>query len=584
VLWQLCYLWASMGTKVGFKRALQMTPSLFDGSMTGAGEAASPRLDFVEWPVANASEAQLVRLALELGAGAVGGNLSEAERKLAERAGMVEAPSDRAVDETRAAILAGRDPLGEALCRLRPGPTRRALGAFYTPPALIDPMVDWVFSKGPSRLVDPGCGSGRFVAVAVRRSPNLPVIAVDVDPVASLITRAALVVLGATRARVLQADYLQTDLEAGPGPTAFIGNPPYVRHHDLSPALKRWASKSAKRFGRTASGLAGLHTYFFLATALRARPGDIGCFLTSAEWLDVNYGSLIRELLLHDLGVESLDIIDPRAVPFDDAMATAVVTCFRVGTAVPTVRVRHISPPAELVRLEGGNDVPRGRLEGQARWTPIARDGHINGELQEGITLRAIARVHRGVVTGANDFFVLPREQAQALGVERWCRPAITSAKEILESGGVIRDSPDRRLLLCIPKDVDRRAHPDLDRYLRTGETAWAGQMPVSERYISRHRRPWWHLGPCGAPPIVVTYMARQAPVFALNPDGLALINIAHGIYPKAQLATPQFIALVNALNETRQSYRGAGRTYQGGLEKFEPGEMESLIVPKMLG
>ena len=52
----------------------------------------------------------------------------------------------------------------------------------------------------------------------------------------------------------------------------------------------------------SASQLAGLHVYFFLATALRARAGDFGVLITAAEWLDVNYGSLVRELFLGKLG------------------------------------------------------------------------------------------------------------------------------------------------------------------------------------------------------------------------------------------------------------------------------------------
>jgi hypothetical protein len=74
--------------------------------------------------------------------------------------------------------------------------------------------------------------------------------------------------------------------------------------------------------------------------------------------------------------------------------------------------------------------------------------------------------------------------------------------------------------------------------------------------------------------------MARQPPVFALNPDGLAFINIAHGIFPRSELTRDQLEALVAALNRRRGSFRGNGRTYHGGLEKFEPREMESLVIP----
>jgi hypothetical protein len=136
-------------------------------------------------------------------------------------------------------------------------------------------------------------------------------------------------------------------------------------------------------------------------------------------------------------------------------------------------------------------------------------------------------------------------------------------------------------LLLDVPADVDRAAFPELDAYLTRGETAVDGAPALATRYITSRRRPWWRLGVTAPPPIVASYMARQAPAFALNPDGLALVNIAHGIYPIRELADEQIARLVDWLNGARASFRGSGRTYHGGLEKFEPREMEQLLVPR---
>ena len=101
----------------------------------------------------------------------------------------------------------------------------------------------------------------------------------------------------------------------------------------------------------------------------------------------------------------------------------------------------------------------------------------------------------------------------------------------------------------------------------------------MAKTYLASHRKPWWYLGPVKTPTMVANYMARQAPMFAYNPDGLVLLNIAHGIYPHAPLGEARARALIRQLNEMRGSFRGQGRTYHGGLEKFEPREMESLLV-----
>jgi hypothetical protein len=73
--------------------------------------------------------------------------------------------------------------------------------------------------------------------------------------------------------------------------------------------------------------------------------------------------------------------------------------------------------------------------------------------------------------------------------------------------------------------------------------------------------------------------MARRPPAFALNPNGLHILNIAHGIYPHRRLSQRELTRLVASLNERAESFVGNGRRYQGGLEKFEPREMEDLLI-----
>ncbi len=526
-------------------------------------------------------ELELARLAIELGASEIGGLLSAGEQSLVQQTQVAAPPSLLAPDDLLQAIRAGRDPLGDIFCRIRPVVQRRQDGAFYTPSELVSTMVDWALSRGPDRVVDAGCGSGRFVAAAVRRDRARHVVAVDADPLATLMTRAALAALDARSAQVCQADYTRLELPRIAGRTAFVGNPPYVRHHDLSPSTKAWATGTAERLGLRISGLAGLHALFYLATAAHAAPGDIGCFVTSAEWLDVGYGSVLRQLLLDGLGAHSLQLIDPTAMPFESTQTTALVSCFIVGSRPSQISARKVHTLADLARLEDGLSVPREAWLANERWSALFEEQGRSPHPDDAAPTRlsVFARVHRGLVTGANDFFVLTRAHAQALGVAPWCVPAITDAREILDAGGVVRDLPERKLLLRIPRDVDRRNHPDLDRYLRVGEMPRGDKPAVADTYICSHRRPWWYVGAQQAAPIVASYMARRGPAFALNPDGLALINISHGLYPVAAMDAGQLQRLCQALNAGSTSFRGSGRTYQGGLEKFEPREMEALPV-----
>ncbi|MDQ3691513.1 MAG: methyltransferase [Chloroflexota bacterium] len=527
-------------------------------------------------PPSGVQQSRLIALAVALGAADIGGPLSSAEAAVIDAVAEIGPVATDTIRRTTAELFAGGDPLGEQLSGLRSPIERRAVGAFYTPPSIVEPMIRWTLERDPDRIVDAGCGSGRFALAAARLKPSLPLIAIDTDPVATLLTRAALAVVGAQAASVVQADYTTFEADVIAGRTAYVGNPPYVRHHELSRDAKVWAAAAGERLGHRVSGLAGLHALFFLATALQAKPGDVGCFVTSAEWLDVGYGSIVRKVLLNGLGAVGLDLIEPTAVAFDDAMTTAVITCFEAGVEPQEVPLRVAGDPFELGRLGQGQLVSRQALQDANRWSPLV---HGRNHIQTAglVPLGQVARVHRGVVTGANDFFVLTRARAAELGLEPWCRPAITRGAEVRSAGSVLRETSERRVVLDVPHGVDRAAHPALDRYLRSGER---GPSAISARYITSRRRPWWRMGLGASPPIVASYMTRGTPAFAINPDGLVVINIAHGIYPSRPMSPDRLAALVDYLNGAAASYRGGGRTYQGGLEKFEPGEMEALLIP----
>lgn len=520
------------------------------------------------------SEGALIRLALALGAADFGGPLSQGELKIVRDAASFPQPSSAQVIAARSAILSGSDPLGDTFCALRQPSIRRADGAVYTPKAIVEPMIDWVLDQRPSRVIDAGAGSGRFVAEVLRRSPNLDAIAVDSDPVATLMTRAMTAVLKAATARVVHGDYTRLKLPGISARTAFIGNPPYVRHHQLSTEAKAWAQKAAASVDHRISGLAGLHAYFFLATAILGRPDDVGCFVTSAEWLDVNYGEIMRSLVLGRLGGRSLHVIEPKALPFEGTQTTAVITAFEIGSRDEVIRLQDVETTDDLKDLaKAGRPVARARLQESSRWTGLLRS---SAKAPAGyVQLGELCRVHRGTVTGANGVWVL-RYQADLPASVLY--PSVTRARELFAAGSVLDDDRHLRLVVDIPSELDELDRSDrakINRFIRAAKMAGA-----DKGYIAAHRRAWWSVGLAAPAPILATYMARRPPAFVMNAAEARHINIAHGLYPRQDLDARTLTRLAEALRLGAAS--AEGRVYAGGLIKFEPKEMERLMVPDL--
>jgi len=515
----------------------------------------------------------LVTLAAALGAEETG-DLSAAERRLLDEQDQDAAPAAELVLRASSLIRRGEDPLGDAYCAIRSPGERRPLGQTYTPHPIIEAMLRWASDHGtPTRVVDPGAGSGRYLLAAGRRFPEAELHGSDVDPLATLMLRANLAAAGlAGRARIHLGDYRALALPEAEGPTLFIGNPPYVRHHQIAPEWKAWLLQTARRHGLHASALAGLHVHFFLATAEYGRRGDFGAFITSSEWLDVNYGALVRRLLLDELGGQSLHVLAPEAQPFSDATTTGAITCFRIGDTVPAMKVRRVESVADLGRLAKGRSISRQRLAETNRWsvltrvTPVLPEGHV--ELGE------LCRVHRGAVTGANAVWV--RRDAHPDLPERVLFPSITRARELFGAGARLGSLDALRRVVDLPVDLDvfdAAERRQIDRFLRE-----ARARGVPEGYIASNRRAWWSVGLRAAAPILATYMARRPPAFVRNDAGARHINIAHGLYPREEMTDAVLDRLADHLRAAVTLAQG--RTYAGGLVKFEPREMERIPVP----
>jgi hypothetical protein len=189
------------------------------------------------------------------------------------------------------------------------------------------------------------------------------------------------------------------------------------------------------------------------------------------------------------------------------------------------------------------------------------------------IELGEFCRVHRGQVTGANKIWIAGTHAREL--PPSFLKPTITAAVELIRAEPVLDDDSHLSRVIDLPANLDSLAEPQrgsVERFI-----SWAKNAGAADGYIARHRTPWWAIRLGQSAPIVCTYMARRAPAFVRNRVGACLLNIAHGIHPREQLTEEQLMALVGMLQSAVR--RGDGRTYAGGLTKFEPSELERIRI-----
>lgn len=471
------------------------------------------------------------------------------------------------------------DLVGDYYCSAHSPEVRRQEGITLTPPHIVELMVKRAKEIEPQiqRVIDPGAGTGRFTISALATFPESTAHAIERNPALVSLLRDN---LRESRiddvVQVHQADYRDVSFPKIHGRSLFLGNPPYVRHHHIDPARKNWYCDALRRWGINASTLAGLHAHFIVKSYQLAQPGDVICFITSAEWMDVRYGSALRNLLLNRSSEIEVSLFRRDRPIFADALTTSVIILARVGDGVTRLRIREINNTDEFETDSNFLDIPIERALGASSWTSLISSSGLE-DWSSLTSLGELFSVHRGQVTGNNQVWVSGAYQGPL--PESVLFPTVTRAKELLALSNYRLTNPKAlRTVVDLPPELscfDSDGEQQVRRFIR-----WAENVGARDSYIARHRSPWFRVGLRSPAPIIVTYMARQSPRFVRNVANARLLNIAHGLYPRKALPNSVLDAFVSWLNKNVNVRDG--RTYAGGLTKFEPREVERIRVPQI--
>ncbi|WP_336000374.1 Eco57I restriction-modification methylase domain-containing protein [Halorientalis halophila] len=542
------------------------------------------------------------------------------------------------------------DPVvATALCRwaIRPRPDDR-------PPRVLDPAV------GSGAF--PVAATRRLAALHPELSPAdrlRRVVGVDTDPVALSLSAHRL--LDATdagpdaRCRLYETDFFAVEPDADRSVAvtdegvvagrfdAVVANPPYVRQEDadvdrLRAHLASFGPDGDRPYrdgDRALSRRSDAYVYFVTHATRFLRDGGRLAVVVPNKWLTTRYGATFQRFIFDHYRLAA--VVGFGAPVFDDAVVDAVLLLAE-RCADPD---RRRASPARFVRLDEQVSVSRllDLIEGA---DATARDDGLTSHRtddarrvtvrQERLADRESAKlapyldapapiirllandslvplgerctVHRGIMTGANDFFFLDADGRAAAIDDRFLAPAIKSIRDV--DGRVVTAADTDRYLLDVhdyvvevleERDSDDPAHAvraalERDGYDALADyVAWGERRGFHERTSCAARRVWFDLGDRSAPDVFVPkFFDERVPVIA-NPDGLLASNavdclrvddppqdrsIGSGELERATLG------VLNA-TVTAAILECWGRSEGGGALQVMTYELETLPIPDPL-
>ena len=294
--------------------------------------------------------------------------------------------------------------------------TRNRLGQFSTPYQLAHDMIQFAETLLPRDqaidFLDPAIGTGVFFSALLDVFPKTRIKSCFGFEIDSDYGKPGQEIWNQLGLTIRLSDFTTETPE--PRFNLVICNPPYVRHHHLdSPQKARLQQRTTQTSGMVLSGLSGLYCYFMGLSHGWLAPGAISAWLVPCEFMDVNYGSTIKDYLLKKVTLLHIHRFNPTDVQFADALVSSAIVWFRNEFPPENHRV-WFSYGGNLTKPTEKRAVPVHALLQERKWTrfPLA---HARADLNAPI-LSDYFQIKRGIATGNNRFFHSVRGGDQCSG------------------------------------------------------------------------------------------------------------------------------------------------------------------------
>ena len=480
---------------------------------------------------------------------------------------------------------------------------RRGLGRYDTPRPLSQALVDWAVRHPTDDVLEPSSGCGVFVASVIQRlqqlgqtHPQQQIWACDIDPAACAQTARS---GDLNQKHVWNADFLSLANRDGVEGRKFdcvVGNPPYISLHRMRIGQRKRAFAAAVRLGFTINNRASLWAYFVVATTLALRPGGRLALILPESILHVDYArGLLQAVGRH---FSRCLLVSIRERCFAPAGAAERVVVFlgenvRVTPAETEILLREFVTAEQAARfldaLTPANTATLPRLNGHAvpHLLPESLSSAIDFEKSPAShVLSEFAEIKIGVVTGANEFFLLTESERKQWGLSHSTvvplLPRFQMCKGLAFRNGdweFLRDSGAKCWLLS---PSERATDKAVLKYVR--------RFPKEGREANRtfgKRSPWYAPQLGKRPDAFLRYMGAFGPRLALVRCEATCTNTVHRVYFKDDVSVLQQKAVALSLHSSfsQLSAEFEGRSYGSGVLKLEPSEAKRLrlLIPETI-
>lgn len=454
---------------------------------------------------------------------------------------------------------------------------RKKFAQFFTPEPVAKIMIDWVLGKSQVQsILEPAFGLGVFSRLILEQKRDINITSFDVDPVIFEIAKQNFNKF--TNINYFLEDYLFNDWNSKYD--AIICNPPYFKFHDYE--NKKTLEEIKKRLNINLSGFTNVYTLFLLKSIYQLKEDGRAAYIIPSEFLNSDYGKLVKEYLIKSKTLKHIVLFDFEKNIFDDALTTSAIILLEKNNSTDKISFSNIK---DFEALKAYPNVPTfeyevEKLNPNIKWRTYYTEQN-SKKYKDLIPFKNVAKVVRGIATGANDYFVFNNSKAKKHKIANdYLLPCITKSKDVKlpfftkdDFNKLENDDANIYLIDACTNETDK----NISEYIKVGE-----KNGINKKYLTSKRTPWYSLENRPPSPIWVGVFNRNGLKFIRNEANISNLTTFHCIYPNSNLLYKINIDLLFAYLLTdvaNQIFSDNRREYGDGLKKFEPNDLNNALM-----
>ncbi len=468
-------------------------------------------------------------------------------------------------------------------------------GGYYTPLELAIFLTKWAIKSDSKDVLEPSCGDGIFFeALSIINQSNLrSVTGFEID---HLEANKALLKLKKLSKDIEKNIYVRDFLYwfilnfRTKKFDAVIGNPPFIRYQFLEDETQNYAETIFKLFNLPFTKHTNIWVPFIIASIASLKPGGRLAMVLPSELLHIIHAQSLRTFLKQEC--EKILIFDPEELWFSETLQGAILLLAQkkenrysnfYGISVNKIKGNSFLEKDPNSIFESADFINGKSLDG--KWLNAFlthKELTIIQELKDRndiFIFKDIAKVDVGIVTGANNFFLVTNRILEKYNLYNYAYPMFGRSEHC---PGVIYDQKQHNEnkknnlptnFLWFQEENINKYDEKVKQYLLKGVSE-----NLHNRYKCRIRKPWFKVPSIYSTSIGMLKRAHDFPRLIYNELKSYTTDTAYRIkeiYIEPKKLVYCFINSLTALMAELE-----GRHYGGGVLELVPSEIEKLLIP----